>query len=148
MLRGFLITCALAGAAKAGPQALYVDLFGKGGLYGVGYDVSVMPYLAFGAAGSYYALSGDRYLTLAPYVAVYPYPCGRHRWFMQGGPELQRRDTPSTVPEWKGMAMTSFSAELSTGYEYRGQLLFRAYAMIDVGAHAAPGLGLTIGWTF
>ncbi len=76
------------------------------------------------------------------------YPAGvRHRWFIQAGPQLVRRVTPSPVPEWDGMSETAVSGELSTGYEYRDKIVVRVYGMAAVGERLVPWLGASIGWT-
>src|SRR6202008_5154781 len=69
-------------------HAIYVELLGKGGLYGVGYDYQFHPRLAVGATGSYYVLDGQEVLDFSPYLVAYLVGTGRHRWFVQGGPEL------------------------------------------------------------
>jgi hypothetical protein len=134
-------------AAAEPRHAAYVDVLGKGGLWGLGYDYQATPRFAFGAVGSYYLAGGDRHLTLAPYAAAYPLGHGHHRAFVQLGPQLVRRVTPSPVPEWDGMTTTRVGAELSTGYEYRNHVLVRAYGMAAIGDHLTPWLGLSLGWT-
>lgn len=126
-------------------HALYVELLGKGGLWGAGYDYQLSRRFAIGAVGSYYVLGGDRYLTFAPYLAAYPVSGGKHRWFVQLGPQVVHRTTPSPVPEWDGMTSTGFAGELSSGYEYRNGVLFRAYAMASMGDRFTPGLGISLG---
>lgn len=130
-----------------GRHAIYVDLFGKGGLWGVGYDYQLTPRLGVGAVGSYYVLGGDRFLTASPYLSLTPVLHGAHRWFVHAGPQLVRRATPSPVPEWAGLTSTSYAAEVSSGYEYRNGLLFRAYAMGSIGEHVVPGIGISLGWS-
>jgi hypothetical protein len=148
-VRVLAVVCGLAGSSKAEPRphAIYGELFGKGGLWGAGYDYQPRRGLAAGLVGSYYVLGGDRYTTLAPYVAAYPFARGHHRWFVQVGPQLVRRHTPSPVPEWMGSSSTSWAGEASSGYEYRRGLLVRVYAMAAVGARFAPWLGASFGWT-
>jgi hypothetical protein len=140
--------CALAQPVFAEPRhAVYVDLLGKGGLYGVGYDLQLTHRFAVGAVASYYVLGGDHFSTASPYLAAYPWRHDRHSWFVQGGPQLVRRATPSPGPEWTGMSTTSFTAEVSTGYEYRHGVLVRAYVMASLGARFAPWLGVSVGWS-
>jgi hypothetical protein len=128
-------------------HAIYLELLGKAGLWGAGYDWQVHRRIAIGAAGSYYSFDGDRVTTLAPYVAVYPIDRGHHRGFVQLGPTLERRVTPSPVPEWNGLATNRLDAELSAGYEYRNGILVRVYAMASQGDHLVPWLGASFGWT-
>jgi hypothetical protein len=128
-------------------HAAYVELFGKGGLWGLGYDYQLHPRLALGGAGSFYVLDGEQVLSLSPYVALYPLGGGRHRWFIQAGPQLVRTHTPSPVPEWDGMSSTGFGAQVSSGYEYRSSVLVRVYAMGAAGeGGVSPWLGVSLGW--
>jgi hypothetical protein len=150
MARGWLVICVLAaGTAHAEPRhTVFGELLGKGGLWGAGYEYAVTPRLSLGAVGSVYVLHGDRFMTLSPYVSLYPIGLHRHRWFIQAGPQLVRRSTPSPVPEWQGMATTAWDGELSSGYEYRNQIVVRAYAMAELGTRLAPWVGTSIGWTW
>lgn len=142
------IGCVAAGAAMAEPRhAVYVDLLGKGGLYGIGYERQWTHRFALGAVASYYLLGGDHFSTVSPYGAAYPWRHGPHRWFAQAGPQLIRRATPSPGPEWHGLTSTSWSVELSSGYEYRRGVLARIYAMASKGTRFAPWLGASIGWS-
>jgi hypothetical protein len=127
-------------------HALYLELLGKGGLWGAGYELRIARRFAVGAVGSYYVLGGDRYLTFSPYVAAYPVLRGAHRWFVQVGPQVVRRSTPSPVPEWDGMSTTAFAGEVSSGYEYRRGVLVRVYAMASRGDRLVPGVGVSLGW--
>jgi hypothetical protein len=136
-----------APADDAGRHAIYIDVLGKAGLWGVGYDWQFWHRFAVGAAASYYSFDGDHVTTLAPYVAVYPLERGHHRGFVQLGPTAVRRTTPSPVPEWNGMTTTRIDAELCAGYEYRNGVLVRVYAMASEGDHLAPWLGASFGWT-
>ncbi len=144
-----LLIVALAAPVSADPeQIVYVEMLGKGGLWGAGYEVQPRSWLAFGGVGSYYELGGDRYATLSPYAAVYPLRRGHHGWYVQLGPQLVHRSTPSPVPEWSGMSTTAFDVELSTGYEHRSTrgVVARVGAMIEVGERVAPWLGASLGW--
>jgi hypothetical protein len=154
MVRVLLAIAVMARAASADPSpapardhAVYVDVLGKAGLWGVGYDWQPRRWLAIGATASYYSFDGDRVTTLAPYLAGYPVARGRHRGFVQLGPSLIQRTTPSPVPEWSGMTTTRVGAELCLGYEYRNRLLWRAYAMVSRVDHVVPWLGASVGWT-
>lgn len=150
-VRTAVVVCALAlGASPAAAErrhAIYVEALGKGGLWGLGYDLQLSHHFAVGVVGSYYMLGGDRFTTLSPYVAAYPVRRGAHGWLVQLGPQLVHRNTPSPVPEWDGMSTTKWNGELSTGYEYRSGVLVRAYLMGAIGARFAPGVGLSLGWT-
>jgi hypothetical protein len=134
-------------APRPARHAIYLELLGKAGLWGAGYDWQVHPRFAIGAAASYYSFDGDHVTTFAPYVAAYPLERGHHRGFVQLGPSAVRRTTPSPVPEWRGMTTTKLDAELCAGYEYRNGVLVRLYAMASQGDHVAPWLGASLGWT-
>jgi len=138
---------ATGSVARSEPQhAVYVDALGKGGLWGLGYDVRLRDRFVVGAVGSFYLLGGDRFTTLSPYVGAYPVRGARHSWFVHLGPQFVLRDTPSPVPEWDGMRSHAMTGEMSSGYEYRHHVLFRVYALAAIGARFAPGLGISLGW--
>jgi hypothetical protein len=129
-------------------SAVYVEVLGKGGLWGLGVDHQHGRWLGGGLAGSFYVLDDQRVMALSPYLAAHPLGRGRHRWFVHTGPQLVRVSTPSPVPEWNGVASTGLGAQLSTGYEYRHRVLFRLSAMVVVGeGGVAPWLGASLGWT-
>lgn len=129
-------------------HALYVEALGKGGVYGIGYDLQLRGWLGVGAVASVVPLDGQRVYSLTPYVSVYPVGRGRHRWFVDAGAQLNRLVTPSPVPEWDGESETGIGGEISTGYEYRGPMFVRAYGMGVVGKNGvAPWFGLSIGFT-
>lgn len=138
------------GPAPAEPpprHALYLELLGKGGLWGLGYDFEPRRGLAFGAVASHVVLDEERLTTFSPYAAIYPWQHGHHRWFVHGGPQIVHLRIPSPIPEWPGRTTTGVAAELSGGYEYRNHVLVRAFGMVAVGrGGAAPWFGLSIGW--
>src|SRR5262245_61576140 len=76
--------------SPADPHAIYIDLLGRAGLWGVGYDYRPRRWFAVGAAASYYAFDGDRFTTVAPYAALYPLVRGPHAAFVQLGPSFVR----------------------------------------------------------
>ncbi len=129
-------------------HALYVELFGKGGLWGLGYDYLVRPRFAIGGTVSYFAIDGEHVASISPYATLYLLGTPRHRWFVQGGPQLVHLERPSPVPEWSGTSSTGIGAELSSGYELRTRVLFRAFAMGTVGkGGVAPWIGVSLGVT-
>lgn len=146
-----LLLVALAGRVSAEArhrQAAYLELFGKGGLGGVGYDVELLDRLGVGAVASFYVLDDQRVLSLSPYAGTYLLGGLRHRWFVHGGPQLVRVSIRSTVPEWSGTTSTGLGAELSSGWEYRHRVLLRVFAMVTAGkGGVAPWMGVSIGWT-
>jgi hypothetical protein len=139
----------VSAAPRDAANTVYVDLFGKGGLWGLGYDHQLGARFVIGGLASFYVLGGDRFTTIAPYVGAYLLGDARHRWFAHVGPELSRHTVPSPVPEWSGMSTNALTGEVSSGYEHRGaRVIVRAYAMLDVGEHVTPGVGGSLGWRF
>ncbi|HEY4240940.1 MAG TPA: hypothetical protein VGM88_14050 [Kofleriaceae bacterium] len=129
------------------PHAIYLDVLGRAGLYGVGYDFRFKKRFAIGAAVSYYHADGDHLTTVAPYVAVYPLLLGRHSLFVQAGATGIHRFTPSPVPEWMGYSQMNYSAEAAVGWEFRGPVLVRVYGMMSQGDHLIPWFGASFGYS-
>jgi len=156
MRRAIVVSIALAfvGVARANPEAdrpnaIYAEALGKGGAWGVGYDYQLTHRFALGAVVSFAPLDGQRLYTFAPYFAAYVLGGGHHHWFADAGPLLEYLQTPSPVPEWKGMSSYGIGGQLSTGYEYRDHFLFRIYGeVIDGHNGVKPWAGISIGWTF
>ena len=46
--------------APGGRHLIYVELLGKAGAYGVGYEYRLMPWLSFGGAASFAVVGGQR----------------------------------------------------------------------------------------
>lgn len=135
--------------ATARPNAVYAELFGKGGAWGLGYERHLTNRIAVGAVVSYAPLDGQRKLVASPYVEAALVGTGHHRWFADVGPQVIYLQTPSPVPEWTGTSSTGIGAQVATGYEYRDHVLVRAYGEAVVGKGGlAPWLGLSIGWTW
>jgi hypothetical protein len=156
-----LLTVASAAGANAASQAeplsieasprnvVYLELLGKGGVWGLGYERLLGNAVATGAALSFSVAGSETVISASPYLGVYPFAEGRHRWFLHAGPQAVHSRTRSNVPEWPGTSSTRFGAQLSTGYERRGPLVFRAYGMLVAGdGGLAPWTGLSLGWGF
>lgn len=130
-------------------HAVFVELLGKGGLWGLGYSFQLASRLALGGVASFTTLDGHRIWSASPFVTLYPLGTRRQRLFVELGPQLIHVSTPSPVPEWMGTSSTGIGAQLSTGYEYRGPLLVRVFAMGVAGKGGlAPWLGADVGWSF
>ncbi len=144
--------CAInAGDAVADEDrhVVYADLLGKGGLYGIAYELALSQRFAVGAAVSLYAVDGQSVASLSPYLSWYPARGERHGWFVHAGPQLVRVRSRSPVPEWEGDRTTGIGVELSSGYEYRRTAVFRVYGMAAAGRGGiGPWLGTSIGWSF
>lgn len=153
-LIGVALVIAGTGGASADPperrHAAFVELLGKGGAWGLGYDFQLSQRFDVGAVASFAPLDGQRLYTLSPYLGVtLAGSAGHHHWFAEAGPQLERLVTPSPVPEWKGMTSTDVGAEVSSGYEYRDHFLFRIYGEAIAGARGvAPWAGISLGWTW
>ena len=136
-------------APPDGAHALYLELLGKGGLLGVGYDYRFWGPLALGATASAQIVGGQRVLAISPYLAAYPLAAGHHSLFVQAGPQIMHWSVRSPGPEWSGASSLRLGGELSSGYEYRAQWLLRVYGIVSVGkGGVAPWLGFNVGWTF
>ncbi len=136
-------------SVTASPRHLvYLDLLGKGGVWGVGFERLLGDAVAAGAAFSFTLASSQTVLSASPYLGVYPFAQGRHRWFLHAGPQAVHTRIRSAAPEWPGTSSTRFGAQLSTGYERRGRLVFRAYGMLVAGdGGLAPWTGVSLGWS-
>jgi hypothetical protein len=146
MLCAMIATDAIADEDR---HVVYADLLGKGGLYGIAYELVLSQRLAAGAAVSLYGADGQTVASLSPYLAWYPARGERHGWFVHAGPQLVHVATRSPVPEWEGDRATGLGLEVSSGYEYRRAALFRIYGMAAAGRGGiAPWLGTSIGWSF
>lgn len=129
------------------PHTIYVELLGKGGLWGFGYDYELAPRLRAGAVASLSLLDGEMLTSITPYAAVSVVQRGHHAWYVDTGANIEHLSAPSPVPEWKGTSSTGIGLELSTGYEYRDHLVFRVFGMATLGRGGiAPWLGASVGW--
>ncbi len=130
-------------------HSLYVEVFGKGGLWGLGYGYQLSKRWALGAVASFWVLDGQRVATASPFVTLFPLGTERHRAFVDLGPQVVRVSTPSPVPEWMGTSSTGVGGELSAGYAYHGPVLVRAFAMLAAGQRGVgPWLGVDVGARF
>src|SRR5687767_5867760 len=124
-----LLVAVEAGADPGAPasgrrrHAVYVEVLGKGGLWGAGWDAAITSRLGAGVAASFYVVDRTQVASLSPYLAAYLLGTGRHRWFVHAGPQLVKVTVSSPVPEWQGTSASGIGAELSTGYEYRDRIL-------------------------
>jgi hypothetical protein len=146
-----LALCAAgAGDARADHvHGIYLELFGKGGLWGLGYDHRLHRRIAIGAVGSYARLDGQRVLSLSPYLGLYLVPTRPHGWFFDVGPLGVHTWTQSPVPEWEGRSAAGIAASIATGYEYRSRVLVRVYAQGVAGAGGMfPWAGASLGCAF
>jgi hypothetical protein len=151
-----LVVAALAASSVGGARhaaaeprnTVYVEMLGKGGLWGAGYERHFAQRFAVGVAASFYVVDGERVTSFSPYLGANLLGRGRHRWFAHAGPQVVRVSIPSPVPEWDGTSTTGFGAELSTGWEYRNRVVVRVFGMAAVGeGGVAPWIGVSLGWS-
>ncbi len=143
------VTATALPASAERTNGVYAEVLGKGGLWGLGYDHRVHHRFSVGAVGSAYSIEGQRYVTLSPYLGAYLLRSGRSAWFADAGAQVVHAWAPSPVPEWMGTSSTGVGGILSTGYEFRGRLLYRVFAHGAIGkGGAVPWLGTSIGWAF
>jgi hypothetical protein len=129
--------------------AVYAEVLGKGGLWGVGFDYRLRRRIFVGAVVSTYHLEGEWVAAFCPYFGYHIIRSGHHAWFADVGPRLVHTWSDSDVPEWDGSSSTGVGNGLSTGYEYRGRLLARVYIEGVVGKGGAlPWLGASVGFAF
>jgi hypothetical protein len=126
---------------------VYFELLGKGGLYGVGYEYAIAPWLGLGGAVSYSDLRDQQLFTAAPYLHFTPLAGKRHALFSELGGILAHSHVPSPVMNWDGVSDTGGGGFASLGWEYhRKHLVLRTSGALVVGEGGlAPMLGFAIG---
>lgn len=144
-----LVVCAARPATADRRNGIYVEAFGKGGLWGLGYDRRLARRVSIGVVGSGFSSEGQRYVSLSPYLGFYLARHGRSAWFADAGAQLAHVWAESPVPEWPGESSSGAAAMLSSGYEFRGRIIFRVFVHGVIGKGGAlPWVGLGIGWAF
>ncbi|MDB4956908.1 MAG: hypothetical protein JWO36_4477 [Myxococcales bacterium] len=149
------IVCILmSSAARAGDREspasrhlVYFELLGKAGEYGVGYEYTLMPWLAVGGAASFAVVGDQQIATGAPYIHLTPLRHHDHAMYFELGAILAHSRIPSPVSDWKGMSNTGSGGFLSLGYEHTSRhLVFRASGSAVAGAGGlGPMVGISIG---
>ncbi|NVB76782.1 MAG: hypothetical protein HOV81_00170 [Kofleriaceae bacterium] len=144
-----LVLCASRPVAADRRNGLYLEALGKGGLWGLGYDRRLARRVSIGVVGSGFSSEGQRYVSLSPYLGLYLARHGRSAWFADGGAMLVRTWADSPVPEWPGETSSGAAGIISSGYEFRGRLIFRVFVHGVIGKGGAlPWVGLGLGWAF
>jgi hypothetical protein len=133
--------------APASRHLIYVELLGKGGAYGVGYEYTLMPWLAFGGAASFAVVTDQQIATVAPYIHATLRRHNQHALFTELGAILAHSRIPSPVSDWKGMSNTGSGGFLSLGYEHASKhFVVRASGSVVAGAGGlGPMVGISIG---
>ena len=137
-----------APAAAPSRHLFYAELFGKGGLYGIGYELALTPRLSIGAAGSFAVVRDQQLLTVAPYVHATLVRGKKNALFGELGALLVHSRIPSPVDDWDGMTDTGAGGFSSLGWERATRhLVFRTSGSIVAGeGGVTPWLGFAIGF--
>jgi hypothetical protein len=136
-----------AAAEAPSKHLVYVELLGKGGLYGLGYEYAIAPWLGFGGAASYAQIRDEQLFTVSPYLHFNALQSERHALFSEVGGILAHSRVPSPVMNWDGVSDTGSGGFVSLGWQYqRRHLVLRTSAAIVAGeGGVAPMLGFAIG---
>jgi len=135
-------------APAEGRHLIYGELGGKAGEYGVGYELTIAPRLALGAAASFAVIRGQQLATAAPYVHGTLVRRGKHALFGELGAVFVHSRIPSPVADWSGMSASAGGGVAALGWERAARhLVLRAQGSLLVGrGGAAPWAGLAIGF--
>jgi hypothetical protein len=126
---------------------VYVELLGKGGLYGIGYEYTIAPWLAVGGAASYSQIRDQQVATASPYLHVTALKGRRHALFGEVGAILAHSHVPSPVMDWDGVSDTGGGGFLALGWQYaRRHVVVRTSAGVAAGEGGLqPMIGIAIG---
>lgn len=134
---------------RARRSAVYGEIGGKTGFWGVGYDYRLIPRLAVGVTASIVWPRDQTVVAAMAYAHAELVMDGHHSWFAEIGPMFAVVHADSPVPEWSGVEESSVGVELASGYEYRNRFLFRGFVSVTIGSgDVAPWGGAAFGWTF
>lgn len=128
---------------------IVAELFGKLGLYSLGYELQVTEHISAGAAAAGWIASGRRVAAASAYLGLGGAIAGPHRWLVQLGPELVIEREPA-VPGFDGATATAIGGQLGAGYEHRrGRWLVRGLAVLTFGrGGVVPWAGASVGLRF
>ncbi len=149
-MRGIIVVLVLGVAAPAhadDKHLLYVELLGKGGLYGVGYEYAVAPWLGFGGAASFAVIRDEQLFTASPYLHFTALAGEHHALFGEIGGILAHSRVPSPVMNWDGISDTGSGGYLALGWEYhRRHVVLRTSGAVVAGeGGVGPMIGIAIG---
>jgi hypothetical protein len=132
---------------SVGWNLLYVELLGKAGPYGIGYERRITDRMSLGIAASYANVRGQKIATAAPYLHARLLG-NRTALFCELGAVLARTKIPSPVPEWDGMTDAGGGGFASLGWQRSWRrVVIRAQGSVLVGeGGAAPWGGFAIGF--
>jgi len=131
-----------------GRHLIYAELLGKGGAYGLGYELSITPRFSIGTAVSYAVLRDQTIATAAPYLHASVLRFGKNTLFGELGATFVHSRIPSPVPDWDGMSESGAGGFASLGWERAWRhVVFRASGSVVAGEGGlAPWLGIAIGY--
>jgi hypothetical protein len=134
-------------AEPVSKHLVYVELLGKGGLYGLGYEYAIAPWLGFGGAASYSEIRDEQVFTASPYLHFNVVQGERHALFSEVGAILAHSRVPSPVMSWDGVSDTGSGGFLSLGWQYqRRHVVLRTSAALVAGeGGVAPMVGFAVG---
>ena len=160
-ISGLLVALVLSRDAMAEPSVIssvaservpqnvfYVEAFGKGGAYGVGYERAMTSKLSLGVLGSVVAIRGQDIATAASYLHAKIFRRGRNVLFGELGAVLVYSKIESPVKSWSGMSDTGGGGVVGLGWERIGnKLIVRTQASLMAGdGGVAPWGGIAIGF--
>ena len=127
-------------------NTVYVELLGKAGTYGIGYERQITDRLSLGAAASYAEVREQQISTVAPYVHARLLG-RRHQLFTEVGAIFAHTWIPSPVPEWDGMSDSGGGGFVALGWQRSWtHVMVRASGSLIVGeGRATPWLGVAFG---
>lgn len=130
-----------------GKNLVYVELGGKAGAYGVGYERAIAPWLGLGFAGSFLVVRDQQISTGAAYLHATVARHRKHAAFVELGAILAHSKIPSPVDSWDGMSDTGGGGVLGVGWERAGRhVVVRAQGQVLAGEGGlAPWAGVAIG---
>jgi len=142
------VTAAASPAPARPKDIVYVEAFGKGGVYGIGVEHGITPRLSLGVVGSLISIRGQQIGTAAGYVHARLASRGRHALFGELGAVLVHSRIASPVASWDGMSDTGGGGVAGVGWEHAGRhLILRAQGSVLVGeGGVAPWGGIAIGF--
>lgn len=130
-------------------RLVYLEAFGKFGLYGVGVERRYHRWLTLGSAFSFSRASERTIIGSSLYLGTGSAIRGKHRWFAQLGHLMSYEREPS-APGFQGLTRIGHGLHVTAGYEYRGdRWVVRGHAVMTAGrGGVAPWAGSSVGVRF